>query len=227
MQMERVADLAGDLLERRAAQADLLFAGRYDADHPSRQIYSHLCEKFAHVSYWRCSRDGDGFPEGCNNLAYGIFQYLIDQRRVNSMYADISAVLILEADCVLLRRTWLQDLITEWEGARACNKLIAGKVIPAGTFSPGSAAHVNAVSLYDVEILRHLTCLVGGPRDIGWDYYHGRATVPVTHDSPLFKLDYQRPTITGQELFADPGVVVYHGVKDDSAIHAVRKRFGL
>lgn len=227
IQMERVADLAADLLEKTTAEADLLFVGRYDADHPSPEIVRHVREKFRRVSYWRCTRDGEGFPEGCNNLAYGLFQYLLDERRVNGNLLDIDAMLMLEADCVLTRPSWLKDLIIEWEGAKACGKYVAGAVQPAGRWNPGSTVHVNAAALYHPELLLYHKCLVGGPREIGWDYYHGRQMVPVTHDSALFKLDYQKKTITPEELFSDQRIVVYHGVKDDSAIRAVRKRWGI
>jgi hypothetical protein len=222
--MEKVVGLAGALLDQRTEQADLLFVGRYDAPHPSTEVFRRAREKFREVSYWRSTRDSDGFPNGCNGVAYGIFQFVIDQRRVNGVYGDVNALLMLESDCVILRRNWVTELVTEWEGAVACGKLVAGEVQPAGKFSQNSWAHVNAVALYDIEILRHLTCLVGGPREIGWDYFHGKAIVPVTHNSSLFKLDYQRATITEAELYRDSRVLIYHGVKDDSALQAVYRR---
>jgi hypothetical protein len=53
----------------------------------------------------------------------------------------------------------------------------------------------------------------------------------VGHDTPLIHLDYRRKSITPEELFSPKKEkkvpVLYHGVKDDSAIMAVREKFGI
>lgn len=226
-QMEQVVRLISDLMEKPTTQSELLFLGRYDAEPPSREVYDHAAKRFSKVNYWRCNRVGYGFPDGCSQLIYGLFQYIQDQRRVNRFYLDIDALLILESDCAITRRCWVGELCAEWDRTKSMGKMIAGAIQPSGKWGHDVQEHVNAVGLYDVDILNALPCLKDGSTAVGWDYFHRNSTLPVAINSPLFKLDWQKQTISPEELFADPSVLVYHGVKDQSAVELVRKKYNL
>lgn len=226
--MERSIDLACDLLDSKTDQSDLLFIGRFDADYPSPEIIAHAREKFRDVSYWRCMRIGFGHPDGCSQLAYGAFQYLLDQRKTDCRYQDIDTFLMLEADCVFTRKTWLTELLAEWEAARAKGKLIVGAVQPAGKWGHDVEEHVNAVALYHPDLLERIPNLVGGPLTIGWDYAHKNHILPLAMDTKLIELDWKRDTISKEELFEkNKDVLVFHGVKSDDAIRCVREKYGL
>lgn len=224
--MERAFSLAADLLPQKSLYADILFVPRHDTEFPSESLLHHVYKKFSRIYVWRCTRQGKGFPHGCNDLAYGIFNYVHDRRRESVDFNDIEVILLLEADCVFLRPTWVEELLAEWHSARNQHRVIAGGVQARGRWG-GTEEHVNAVALYAAEILQIVPGLRSGPENEGWDHYHRDSMLPVTLDSKLFKLDHQKASITEAELYADPQVLVYHGVKNDSAVNAVRQRHGL
>lgn len=224
--MERLARLACDLLNEPSDQAECLFVARHDASAPSAGVQYHAGLKFSKTGLWMCDRRAEGFPGGCNEMAYGLLNHVLIERHMNRGYKDITTILILEGDCVITRPTWITELCAEWEKAYALNKRIVGTVQKAMPEIPTND-HINAVAMYDSEILRVIPTMVGGPMHIGWDNYHGPKAMPWAYDSPLFKLDYRRPTITSEELFKEPSPLIYHGVKDDSGIKSVREKYKL
>lgn len=225
--MERTIDLACDLLDKKTDDIDLLFVGRFDADYPTPEIMEHAKQKLRNVNYWRCMRIGYGHPDGCSQLAYGAIQYIQDQRRANSAYLDIDCFLMLEADCVFTRKTWVEELQQAWQETVAAGKKICGAIQPNGRWV-NVEEHVNAVALYEPDLLKTIPCLVGGPVTMGWDYVYRREMLPIARDTPLIKLDYKKPTITKEELFdQNPQVLIYHGCKDDTAIRHVREKYNL
>jgi len=228
IEMERAIDLASDLLSEKATNAHLLFVGRHDAEPPSAELIEHTKEKFVSVKHWRCTRSGTGYPSGCNDLAYGLFQYVGEQRRFNNHYRDVDAVLIFESDCAITRKGWVEELLNEWEREKAKKRTIVGSIQPKRRWGKDVDYHVNAVAMYHPDILHVLPALTGGPPDIGWDYHHRHAMLTQVGDTKLIKLDFQKKHITPEELFdQNKDVLIYHGVKSDDAIRAVRERYQL
>lgn len=225
--MEQVIKLACDLLDSKSDRAELLFVARFDADFPSPSIQEEAAEKFSKVHLWRCHRRGMGFPSGCNEMALGILDYILTQRDNDLAFTDISTFLILESDCVITRRTWVEEICNAWDSLSGLGKLVAGALQSKEKWGVDIGDHINAVALYDPDILCFLPCLTRCPTNRGWDHHFGPVIMPYAVDSALFKLDYQRQTISEEELYRDASVLIYHGVKDESAINAVRKRNNL
>lgn len=226
-EVERLVRLGCDLRKEITEDAELMFVQRYDSPAPSAAIQLLAQSKFIKVHVWKCNRKALGFPAGCNELAYGILNHICIQRHMNGAFKDIDAIMILEGDCIITRPTWIEELIQEWEKGKREGKSIVG-TIQEPTPEYQIKRHVNAVAMWDADIVRILPCLIGGPNQTGWDHYHGDSTVPVAMNSPLFWLDYRKPTVTPKEIFEDhPDVLIYHGVKDDSGIRAVREKFNL
>jgi hypothetical protein len=217
--VEQVAQLACDLLEQPTDQAEVLFVARFDADFPSLHIQQEAAKKFAKMHLWRCTRKGVGFPAGCNEIALGIFEH------VQTM-EGIDAILILEGDCVITRRSWVKELCDEWKRIASAGKLVSGTLQQSGKWGGDIEEHINASALWDSDMLCYLPCLKSCPPHRGWDHHHGPKIIPYAVDSPLFKLDYKRNTIGSEELFSS-GALIYHGVKDDSALKAVREKYQL
>jgi hypothetical protein len=221
-----VARLLSDLLPSGQSNVEFLFQRRFDCEKPDAGIVRHCEEKFARVHVRRSRRKGVGFPMGCNELAFDLFDFMFCNRHD---FPHVDGVLLIEADCVMLSRTWNHEFIDEWRRAQTAGKLVCGTFIP--TNSNGGKFHINATAIYRWDILKHVPALVGGPGTVGWDWYHGTRLHPVGHDTPLIHLDYRRKSITPEELFSPienkKVPVLYHGVKDDSAIRAVRERFGI
>ena len=219
-----VARLLSDLLPSRQSNVEFLFQRRFDFESPDADIVRHCEEKFARVHVRRARRRGIGFPMGCNELAFDMFDFMLCE---HDSFPHIDAALLIEADCVMTSRAWNHELIDEWRRAQAAGKFVCGAFIPGN--SDGGPFHINATAIYRWDILRHVPELVGSPGTVGWDWYHGTRLHPVGHYTPLIHLDYRRKSITPEELFYPVKnkkvPVLYHGVKDDSAIRAVRERF--
>lgn len=222
--VESIAGLMADLLEEPTELISLAFVQRFDAPPPSFAIQEKVRHKFEEVIVWKCDRKAVGFPAGCNEMAYGLLNWVPLQRHLYGKFKDIGGILIIEGDCVITRRTWATELMDLLGKMQNMNRMIAGTIIPKNEHAP---EHVNAVALYDSNIATKLPNLRGGPQNVGWDAHQGPFMVPNCFPSPLFKLDYKRPTITEEELYANPDVLVYHGVKDASGVLAVRKKWGI
>jgi hypothetical protein len=226
-QAEAVTRIICDLLDE-PTECELMMEARYDSPLASPQVQAYAQQKFAKVHVWKCNRKALGFPGGCNEMAYGLLNHITIQRHLGHGFKNIDAILLLEADCVITRKNWIKELKEAWKEAKEQSKLVVGALQPAYTWSPGStaSAHINAVALYDSDIVRYIPELRGGPNQTGWDHFHGPTILPHAVNSPLFKLDYRRPTIGQEELFAS-NALVYHGVKDDSALKAIRKKYNI
>jgi hypothetical protein len=225
MEVERLVRVACNLLEEPTDQAEIALIGRWDAPPPSSGVQYQASKKFAKVHVWTCDRKGEGFPAGCNEMAYGLLNWVLINRHMWNKFRDITGLVLLEGDCVITRRGWVQELCSAWEG-RKPKTLVLGAV-QAGIPEIPTNTHMNAVAIYDPEISRTIPQLIGGPQHIGWDNYHGPSMMPYAENSNLFKLDYRKPSITPEELFSEPMPLIYHGVKDDSAVKAVIERYKL
>jgi hypothetical protein len=233
LQVEKLARLMADLLPEITEQAQLMFVARYDAKLPSMATQAHVQGKFEKVLVWQCNRKGEGFPGGCNEMAYGTFNHILTERHLHGNFKDVTTIMILEGDVVFTRPGYIQELVKEWEKREdAGEQKYAVGAVQTGKEEWHTVDHLNAVAMYDVELARLIPVIVGGPMHIGWDNYHGPTMIPHAVNSKLFRLDYRRETITAKELFDEGNgpngfPLVYHGVKDGSAIAAVRERYEL
>ncbi len=226
--MEKVVRQACSLMDEPTEEWQLMFVQRKDAKPPSEGVQYIAAQKFEKVHVWVCNRYADGFPGGCNEMAYGILNHIVIDRHLHGKFKDITGIMIAEGDCVFLKKNWPELLMSEWRKAKADGKKICGTV--QEPFEIGEwkiKRHVNAVAIYDSSIALDVRELRGGPMQIGWDHYHGDTLVPLAYHTPTIWLNYRCPTITEKELFEKDAVVVYHGVKDESALNLVKKKFGL
>ncbi len=210
------AQLAHDLLIAPTDRVGILFARRFDARPLNKSFMDSMSPRFVMVDEFQCRRKGTGFPMGCNELFFGIFAHLIDRR--SKLLHDFDCALILESDAVLTRPSWHVELLDEWDRAQRDSKFVVGTRIPT---AHEHHAHINACALYSRQIAE-MVDLMGCSGEMGWDWALGKLIEPLALDSPLFRLDYQAPTVTRRNLFSGP--LVYHGVKDDSARRYVRQK---
>lgn len=228
--MSQVAKLAADLLTEPASDVGILFVSRKDSTPVDTPVLRHMEHKFGDVREWKCDRSGEGWPMGCNEMYLGTLAYAVN-RKVGWM-SNYDAMLFVESDCVFTQRDWHKPLIEAWDKMfrmSGGNKYVLGAEIPGGTMSN---SHINAAAIYARDILNRQPLLISCNGNIGWDYFFGKIIIPVAENSSLFVLDYQRQTITEDQLFTPPPgrdavPLFYHGVKDGSAIVAVRNHFKL
>lgn len=221
-----VARLLADLLPARSSIARFVFIYRHDAQKPDQETLNYLAAKFKYVDTRRCPVVGFGHPGGCNAIALSLFKIF----RTDKQFAGTEAFLILESDCVMVRPAWDVELWDEWLRGKAHGKIVVGHAYP-GCYQNPHGNHINASAMYARNIAEVLPSIEKVRMDVGHDWMNGPAIYPVSMDSPLFFLDYRKPTITREELFAPrkSGLVplVHHGVRDDSAIRLVREEYKL
>ena len=135
------------------------------------------------------------------------------------------AFLPLESDCTPLRPGWISELCEEFRLAQAKNYAAVGHIHENPTL------HLNGVAIYDSNLWK----IVGGNKlngsdpQVAYDIYHRNNILPYAYDTPLIMMEYQRPTITAEDLFKpwkngfEPAM--FHGVKDGSARAAVRAKY--
>lgn len=223
-QAEEVIKLACDLLPEMSELVELLFVYRYDAKPPSTAVQIAAQQKFGKVGAWRCTRNGEGWPGGPNEMAYGVLSHVPIQRHLHNAFPDIDAILLLEADMVFTRPDWDKVLVEEWGKTVLDNKLICGALVA----KDAPDEHINGGAMFAWDATTHITALRGGPYLEAWDFHHRRIMVQNARPSRQFYLDYKRGTITPEELFFERESIVpviYHGVKDRSAIQAVRDKY--
>lgn len=215
----KVAQLIADLEPRLSEKADFLFMSRFDCGH-DMDIIKYVSAKFnTHVQVNR--RRGAEWPFGCNELWFGTMDWVYSMREAN-LIPDYKAILTMEADSCPMTQHWITELSNQWDKA---GKKIVGPLVPA------PAEHINGNALFsgDLRFLKWISREVGGcsPHG-GWDFIlagefkrQGWANCPAMR-SWWRMLTLPRQTFDG---LIREGVVFLHGVKDDSVISHVRKKF--
>ena len=225
-QAQQASMLLADLLPTKSSIAQFAFIYRHDASPPDTHVLHHIARKFTSVRTQRCPVVGFGHPGGCNAIAFSAFRLMAN----DAAFDQAESFLLMESDCVMTRPKWDVELWHEWERTKAAGKLACGHVYP-GSYQNPSGFHLNASALYDSKIASKVPQIGRGNMAVGHDWANGPYNYPVCMDSPLFWLDYRKPTITRQELFAPQkgGVppLMFHGTRDNSAIRLVREEYKL
>ncbi len=219
-QMEELISLLSDLEPERNPIADILLFARKDAKQLTGPIIDKLQAKFRTVGFERCRRYGTGWPFGCNEMAYDLFDLLATTPKYRDGYA---AFLPLESDATPTRPGWTGELFSAWKDAFSRGLLAIGYV------HDKPRLHVNGVAVWATDTATRVgrRKLLGGSGQIPWDVQHADLLLlPITQETPLIQFQFQRPTITAEQLMAT-GAAIYHGVKDGSARAAVRATHGI
>lgn len=227
-QAERAIVQMSNLLSEPSNVVELAIVYRNDAQPPSPAVQLKVGEKFPKVHVWKCTRKGEGWPGGCNELAYGVLSWVPISKHLHNAFPDIDAILLLEADCVFTRKDWDQELVKEWGKTLQAGKFVCGNILSAQKGS--HPEHVQGVMMVSSDLVNRVPGMQGGPYLEAWDAYHAPRLVPHAYHSPLFFLDYKRKEVTPDEVFAERNGVaplIYHGVKDNSALEAVKAHYGL
>ena len=220
-QAEELASLIADLERVRNKDVDVMIYGRFDATPFSPDLVTKLGLKFNSVTQLRCGRkDAKGYPFGSNGMFYELVTMLGQQiKYLNSYYAFLN----LEPDCCPVGPGWLTRLIAEFQQTVNEGFYVLGHVHDNPTM------HVNGVAVYAIDIWRRVPggALGGGNPTIPFDLRQAKNLLPLAKDSALIWFEYRKATITPDELFAQPKglpLALYHGVKDNSALEAVRAK---
>ena len=220
--VEQQAHLIADLERVPNKNADIMLFARYDAGAFSSSALQRLQSKFGVVHQVRCRRRASGYPYGANEMFYDMMDIVANNQKFTDRYY---AFLNLESDCSPTRPGWIEELSRAYKMAEMDGKLMIGH------WNKTPVEHMNGVGIYAIDIQRRLGAMqmVGGPANAAYDIYLAPRILPVAADTPLIALDFQRPTISADDLFAPrkDGVApaLFHGVKDESAFVSVRNKF--
>ena len=218
---EQQAELICDLERFKNQDADIMLFGRRDAANFPLGTVVHLRNKFDVVHQVKCRRIGaTGYPYGANEMFYDLV-HLLSEPRYTEKY---SCFINLESDCCPTRPGWTHELITAFSLAASEGKVMIGHRNKA------PIPHFNGVGVYDcAKTIKQFSVIAGGPANAAYDLYHASKFLSIGKDVPEIFLDFNRPTITAEELFAErkegKAPVIFHGVKDSSAFASVRASY--
>lgn len=208
--------LIAELERTRNHDADILINRRNDARDISAPVKAKLELKFNKVVYHTCRRsDARGYPFAPNQM----FSDLVMLMAHSVPFAtDYTHWLNMETDAVPTRPGWIGELTAEWRRIEATGKAAMGYI------HNDPVPHLNGMAVYSPSLLKRVPQLIGSSPSVCYDIWHSKRILPHAEGTPLIKFDYRKATIAADELFGDPSVALYHGVKDRSARLAVRGR---
>lgn len=215
--VDMLAQLIANLERVFNPHVDVLFFGRKDAQvGPSPTTMEIVKRRFANVYHLSGQTDGAGnyavgFPWAANDVWLDLVSRMASAQWGKTYRCFIN----MEWDCVPTRPGWLNELAREFDSAVARGKRIVG------AYQATPAPHYNGVAVYSTDIgTRARITDASIPPDAAYDVYLAPQMIPHAINTPLIKLDYRRPSISADELFAS-NAALYHGVRDTSALEAV------
>lgn len=221
--MAKLARLLADLKPSHSKLADILFVARFDCEHDDRLV-QYVSRKF-NVHKHKSMRQGTGWPFGCNSLWFGSVEWCYHMM-VSRKVPHYRALINMEADCVPVRKDWLQVLREQWIAVSSKKPVaMAGDIVVAG-----GREHINANAILsgDLKFLKWMALVASThEKPAGWDWYlagdiqrWGWAKLPGVRswwNTPTFtEADWEREQREGTAIF--------HGVKDESLHDLARKK---
>lgn len=230
-----LARLIADLEDKPRQDVIFLFTARFDTTHDEATI-AYVEKKFPVLRY-TTKRRGVGWPDGPNKMMADSYEHCVNLWKHNKLPPHISAVFLGEADCVPLRRGWLDEIIQEY---KSCGKRFLGAWLKLGD---ANVEHVNGNCVMSMDFWKKCSGIFHPPSKGGWDAALRYAILPNAAPSRLIFSDYRLGTsdnpwkgddylwlpkrygtptnpLFGQDLYP----AYYHGIKGMLGIDAVRRK---
>ena len=188
---------------------EMCFVSRFDCEHDLETI-EYAKSRFR-VSVHTSARRGTGWPTGCNDLVGDLLQHSVGQVK-NGEWAKVSALFLMEGDCIPIHREWLSRLSDEWSATEREWKWLSGKWHATG----GPVGHVNGNMLIHPMIAHFIPSIAGTRANMAWDCAWAPAFKPHWRAGNFIENLYQQtaiPRATLESLSAT-GKVLIHGVID-------------
>jgi len=218
-----LANLICDLEPKFNDKVDIMFYRRWDANVVPTFLIDKLKIKFGDVHNHVCRRrNAIGYPYGPNEMFYDLLETMGNRDWQTKYFAFLN----MEPDCCPLSRDWLKGILQAYDEAYNEGKSATGHIHNQANFN-----HLNGASIYATDFWHKAGAMniIGGPTNIAYDIYHRNRVMPLSKDTNFMLLDFNRKTITEEDLFSlrknGEFPVYLHGVKDVSAIMAVRNRY--
>lgn len=209
-----LARLLADIEPEHQKRADLLLISRFDTP-IDPQVVKEVSRKFD-VHQHRCKRRGTGYPAGCNDLWFGVWEWIAGRQARGVAY---KMAFTCEGDGAPVAQDWISRLHQSWDKSQ-----------PAYVVGAYLGDHINGNGLFSCHpaFVAYLTRrVVMVTRDAGWD----RVLWPNFQQWGAKGIEeirsyWQTPTMNPEwfEAEAASGAVWVHGVKDRSLHQRARKR---
>lgn len=188
LQMQELLKLVADLEPGFNEKADFLIFPRVDTNTREFKIAPHLSQKF-NVSDSRSTRQDRGWPFGPNGVAMDAFKHTHELFKAGKFGYD--AAMLMESDCVPLRKGWIGELLDEWNGQQG---LFLGHWDGDET-SRAPASHMNGNLLFHPEAFDLIPEMAYGPTPRpGWDMFFWHRMRHFGTPSRLIFSDYRLNT---------------------------------
>lgn len=239
-QMRHLLKLMADMEDGICPYADILLFPRADTKERRTDSWDHLNSKFSRVLRERSKRANTGWPHGPNAVAMDVFRHIHGVWQSGLFEWD--ACMLVEADCVPLKRLWHKDILDEWHSQKG---LALGHWDGSGTNLVPPNSHMNGNLVFHPELVSKIPELGYGdvPR-WGWDMAFWPKIAPYATPSRVIYSDYKlntpvNPLLNAEQLFAERvhshkenplygqklKVSYLHGCKGLKGIEYARDRF--
>jgi hypothetical protein len=226
-----LARLIADMEPEKSKEADFMFSNSFNS-WPNKEVVRHVAHKFQQVHTFNSVRTDTGHPAGPNCLLFSSLDRIYAGVKRGGWKYD--AILWMEPDMCPMRRGWIKEIYDEF---KTKGKLVGGFLY---TDKCHFYQHINGGCVMSPLIRQKHRDFYWSDNRVGWDCFHGKMLVEEGYASPLFWMEYAKPTIDADSLFANKkyakhhplakkkiSPAIIHGVKDGSARQHVRNKLGL
>lgn len=218
-----LVELIAAIEPARREDVRVRLVNRYDADNLPLATIQSIGKKFD-VSWGITKSKETGWPAGPNAMTIEIIEGAPKWLEAAG-WPGANGVLIMEPDCVPLRRDWLDVLIREWDIHRPAGAWQMG----AWSNSGGVWGHINGNSLIRPDLGKKVDLRTWCPKDLAWDV----GIAPFVRKNwariPYIINHYKATGAKEEDLRLSDGQLAafVHGYKDGSARALARKLMNL
>lgn len=158
-----------------------------------------------------------GWPSGSNGMFGSTMIHI-----ANTAVKNYECVYWMEPDAIPISPNWFWCLVEEWRKRHPTSLVVGCRSDCNGN---GTGDHVTGCALYHPNIARLMPYLTTCD-NVAWDYQCRDKIVAVAGSTGLIQNRYRERNVDAG-VIEEPGVVIIHGVKDDSVINSVAKKYNI
>lgn len=198
--------------------AHFLLVARQDCAN-DRQMADILAQKFG-VFQYRTPSPLRGWPAGPNGMFGTTMTHiaLTSEKKYECVYW-------MEPDCIPICPNWFWSLVKEWRARHPEANIIGCRHDCHGD---GTGDHITGCALYHPNIARIMPRITSCS-NTAWDYALRNDIVKMGGHTKLIVNHYKGTNVDPStfETMLKSGVVLWHGIKDDSLMNLVKNKWGI